>query len=217
MWFEVEAILFDIDGTLVDSTATVERTWTTWAEKYRVGVSVREILRVCHGRRTEDTVAMFLPEQQRAAAVAELERLELDDLADVIALPGTKSLLALLAFDQWAAVTSGPRALMCARLAAAGLPVPAVLVTAEDVTRGKPDPEGYLTAAAALGKDVRNCLVIEDAPAGVEAGQASGARVLAVTTSHTAPELALADAAVPDLTACKVEHTADGLLVATVP
>ena len=215
MWFEVEAVLFDIDGTLVDSTAAVERTWTRWAEKYRIGVS--ELLRVCHGRRTEDTVAMFLPEEQRAAAVAELERLELDDLADITALPGATSLLGLLVLDQWAAVTSGSRALMCARLGAAGLPVPAVLVAAEDVTQGKPDPEGYLAAAAALGKDIRNCLVIEDAPAGVKAGQASGAHVLAIATSHTPPELALADTVVPDLTACKVEHTPDGLRVATVP
>jgi mannitol-1-/sugar-/sorbitol-6-phosphatase len=215
MWFEVEAVLFDIDGTLVDSTAAVERTWRTWSERYCIGVS--EILRVCHGRRTEDTVAMFLPAEQHAAAVAELERLELDDLADVIALPGTKSLLSLLAPDRWAAVTSGSRALMCARLAAAGLPVPGVLVAAEDVARGKPDPEGYLRAAAGLGKDIRNCLVVEDAPAGVEAGQASGAHVLAVATSHKASKLGLADVVVPDLTACKVEHTADGLLVAAVP
>jgi mannitol-1-/sugar-/sorbitol-6-phosphatase len=215
MWFEVEAVLFDIDGTLVDSTAAVERAWRTWAERYCIGVS--EILRVCHGRRTEDTVAMFLPDEQHAAAVAELERLELDDLADIIALPGTKSLLPLLAPDRWAAVTSGSRALMRARLAAAGLPVPGVLVAAEDVAQGKPDPEGYLRAAAGLEKDIRNCLVVEDAPAGVEAGQASGAHVLAVATSHKASKLGLADVVVPDLTACKVEHTADGLLVATVP
>jgi len=105
---------------------------------------------------------------------------------------------------------------MGAWLTAAGLHVPAVLVTAEDVAQGKPDPEGYLKAAAALGKGIRNCLVIEDAPAGVEAGQASGAHVLAVTTSHEASELGLADVVVPDLTACKVQHTADGLLVTTV-
>lgn len=105
---------------------------------------------------------------------------------------------------------------MCARLTAAGLPVPAVLVAAEDATQGKPDPVGYLTAAAALGKDIHNCLVIEDAPAGVKAGQAPGAHILAIATSHTPPELALADAVVPDLTACKVEQTRDGLLVATV-
>jgi mannitol-1-/sugar-/sorbitol-6-phosphatase len=215
MWFEVEALLFDIDGTLVDSTAAVERTWRTWARKYPIGVS--EILRVCHGRRTEDTVAMFLPVEQHAAAVAELARLELDDLAGIFALPGTKSLLPLLAPDQWAAVTSGSRQLMRARLAVAGLPVPAVLVAAEDVAQGKPDPEGYLRAAATLGKDIHNCLVVEDAPAGVEAGRASGAHVLAVATSHQASKLGLADAVVPDLTACEVAHTANGLLVATVP
>jgi len=215
MQLEVEAILFDIDGTLVDSTAAVERTWGTWAHRHRLEVG--EILRVCHGRRSQDTVAQFLPQEQHAAAVTELEQLELDDLADVIALPGTKALLSSLPTDRWAAVTSGSRALMCARLAAAGLPVPAVLVTAEDVTQGKPSPEGYLKAAAALGKDIRRCLVIEDAPAGIEAGQASGARVLAVGTSHDVSLLGLADVVVPDLTACRMEHTPDGVLLAAAP
>lgn len=111
VWFEVEAVLFDIDGTLVDSTAVVERTWRTLAESLDIDAS--EILRVCHGRRTEDTVAMFLPADQQAAAVVELERLERADLADVVALPGTKTLLSSLPFDRWAGVTSGSRADAC--------------------------------------------------------------------------------------------------------
>lgn len=209
MRFEMDAILFDIDGTLVDSTAAVERIWGTWADAHNL--DVREILRICHGRRNEDTIALLLPEQQRPTAVAELERLELDDLAEVVALPGARALLAGLPADRWAVVTSGSRALMRARLGVAGLPVPAVLVAAEDVTRGKPDPEGYRAAAAALGKDVRRCLVVEDAPAGIAAGQAAGAPVLAVATSHDPSALEMADAVVPDLTTCRIECTTSGL------
>jgi len=213
MRFPVDAILFDIDGTLVDSTAAVVRTWETWAAKR--GLDAQEILRVCHGRRTEDTLVMFLPTGEHAAAVAELQQLELADLADVIALPGAQSLLPRLPADRWAAVTSGPRDVMRTRLTAAGLPIPEVLVSAEAVEAGKPDPEGYLKAAAALGRDIRRCLVVEDAPAGIEAGRAAGARVLAVATSHEAPELASADAVIPDLSACELEVTPDGLIVST--
>ena len=121
MRFEVDAILFDIDGTLVDSTAAVGRTWRAWSAAR--GIDALEVLRVCHGRRSEDTVAEFLPSDQRAAAVAELERLEMADLDDVIALPATRDLLSRLPSDRWAAVTSGSQLLMRARLAAAGLPV----------------------------------------------------------------------------------------------
>lgn len=214
MLFHVDAILFDIDGTLVDSTAAVTRTWRTWAGAH--GFDADEILRVCHGRRSEDTIADFLPEGQRAAAVAELLELESADLSDVIALPATRSLLTGLPSTQWAAVTSGARALMLARLAAAGLPAPEVLISAENVAVGKPDPEGYLLAAAALGHDARRCLVIEDAPAGIQAGRAAGAQVLAVATSHPAAELTFADQVIADLTACRVESTAERLVVRTL-
>ena len=205
MRFDVDAILFDIDGTLVDSTGAVERTWRTWSGAR--GLDADEILRICHGRRSEDTIAELLPPADRAAAVTELEQLELADLADVIALPAAYTLLTALPTQRWAAVTSGPRRLMHARLAAAGLPVPAVLVSAEDVRHGKPDPEGYLSAAAELGVDIRRCLVVEDAPAGIEAGRASGARVLAVATSHPTDALGRAEAVIGDPTACSVEVT----------
>jgi sugar-phosphatase len=211
MRFRVEAILFDIDGTLVDSTGAVERTWRSWAATH--GVDAEEVLRVCHGRRTEDTVAEFLPVEQQAAAVAELEASELSDLDDVVALPATQELLAALPRHRWAAVTSGSRRLMQARLAAAGLPVPEVLVSADDVSAGKPDPEGYLKAAAALGFDIAQCLVVEDSPAGVGAGDAAGAHTLAVATSHSSSILSAAEAVLPDLTACAIEVTPDVLLV----
>ena len=158
---------------------------------------------------------MFLPAGQHARAIAELEQWELADMDDVRALPGTQNLLRRLPADRWAAVTSGSRELMRIRLTAAGLPIPEVLVSAEAVEAGKPEPEGYLKAAAALGRDIRRCLVVEDAPAGIDAGRAAGARVLAVATSHPASELTSADAVIPDLTACDLELTPDGVIVST--
>ena len=209
MRFEVQAILFDIDGTLVDSTPVVERTWRAWAAER--GMDAEEILKVCHGRRSEDTIADLLPPADRDAAVEELARMELADL-DVTALPAAKELLTTLPADRWAAVTSGSQKLMRARLEAAGLPVPDVLIAADDVSAGKPDPEGYLKAAAALGRDITRCLVVEDAPAGLHAGRAAGARTLAVATSHDAADLT-ADAVVEDLTSCRVDRVGDGLVV----
>lgn len=207
------AILFDIDGTLVDSTPVVERSWRTWATEYDVDAD--DVLRACHGRRTEDTVADFIGPQQRSAAVARLQALELADLVGVTALPGAEHLLDGLPRDRWAAVTSGERALMSARLTAAHLPIPGTMVCAEDVAVGKPSPEGYLKAAAALGFDATRCVVIEDAPAGIAAGLAAGAQVLAVTTTHDAQQVSSASAVVSDLSAVRATFT-EGDLVLTV-
>ena len=203
MEFTAEAILFDIHGTLVDSTPVVERTWRSWASHH--DVDIEEVLRVCHGRRSEDTVAMFVPEEDRAAATLELEQLELHDLDDVTALPAAARLLASLPADRWAAVTSGSQQLMRARLAVAGLPVPAVLIAADDVTEGKPSPQGYRLAAERLGVDIRRCIVVEDAPAGIDAGLASeAAATIAVSTSHDAAHLPAATVVVRDLSALDV-------------
>ncbi|MHA3722666.1 HAD-IA family hydrolase [Leucobacter sp. HY1910] len=190
MRINVAALLFDIDGTLVGSIDTVEQVWRAWAK--RRGMNADEILAVCHGRRSEDTLAEFLPAQEVPAALAELDALEHAYAGNVSALPGTHTLLTGLAAEtrqRWAAVTSGGRQVMLPRLVAAGLPVPDVFVAAEDVSRGKPDPEGYRMAAAALGVAPQDCLVLEDAPAGIGAGLAAGAHVLAVATSHTEQEL----------------------------
>jgi sugar-phosphatase len=209
MMLRGKAILFDIDGTLVDSTPVVERSWHTWAQEF--GVDAEEVMRVCHGRRTEDTIAEFLPGERRAVAVARLQALELADLDGVTALPGARLLLDALPRRLWAAVTSGERALMTGRLAAARLPMPEVLICAEDVAAGKPDPEGYLKAAAALGFDAGQCVVVEDAPAGIAAGKAAGAQVLAVTTTHDADQVAGADVIVGDLSCVRVKYTDDGV------
>jgi sugar-phosphatase len=211
----VEAVLFDIDGTLIDSTPAVERTWRSWATAR--GIDPATVLRVSHGRRTRDTLADFIPEAEIAEAVAELERMERGDLDDVVALPAAAELLALLPAGRWAAVTSGSRALMRDRLRAAGIPVPGVLVSAEDVGAGKPDPEGYLAAAARLGADPRRCLVVEDAPAGIGAGRAAGARVLAVATSHEPGQLTGADVVVEDLRSCAIVPEEGGLRVTLRP
>lgn len=209
--FDVAAILFDIDGTLVDSTAVVERSWRAWSVDH--GLDPEAVLAVCHGRRSADTVAQFVAPAHRAGAVADLDRRELADVDGVVALPGALSLLSSLPTDRWAAVTSGSRRLMRARLQAAGLPVPAVLVSGDEVSVGKPDPEGYLTAAAALGRDIRQCLVVEDAPAGVDAGRAAGSQVLAVTTTHARSRLVGADAVIADLEGCTVHLSAERLVV----
>ncbi|MEU3016618.1 HAD family hydrolase [Nocardiopsis sp. NPDC007018] len=215
MRISVDAVLFDIDGTLVDSTGAVERTWRLWGEAH--GIDSDEILAVSHGRRSEDTIALFLPEEQVAEAAAELEELELADLDGVTALPATRELLTALPSRRWAAVTSGSRRLMRTRLEAAGLPVPEVLVTADDVTKGKPHPQGYLRAAAALGFDPARCLVVEDAPAGIRAGLASGAAVLAVATSHGRTELEGLGATelIDNLTFCALETTRGELVLST--
>ncbi len=209
--FRVDAILFDIDGTLVDSTEAVNRSWLAFAESR--GLDGDAILAVCHGRRSEDTLAEFLSPDEVPTSLQELDALEMSDLYDVTPLPASRSLLEALPPDRWAAVTSGARPLMEKRLSVSGLPVPAVLVTAEDVSDGKPDPQGYLKAASDLGFDITRCLVIEDAPAGIGAGLNAGASVLGVATSHPADELGDAHAVTLDLSYCDVVVEEDGLLV----
>lgn len=209
----VDAILFDIDGTLVDSTRAVERTWRRWAAKR--GIEPEPILAVCHGRRSEDTIADFLPAKDVGAATAELERFEIDDLDDIVALPGAHITLEALPPLRWGAVTSGSRTLMAARMTAAGLRTPKVLVAAEDVVDGKPDPEGYRKAAELLGFDIRRCLVIEDAPAGIEAGRRAGATVIAVTTTHDRHAVARADFIISDLSRLHIAHSVNRLVVRT--
>jgi mannitol-1-/sugar-/sorbitol-6-phosphatase len=194
------ALLLDADGTLVDSDAAVERTWREWAVEYEVDAEA--VLRVCHGRRSEETIAQFLPAEQVESAVGRLDELELADLDDVVAYGGAAELLAGLDGAgpmPWAIVTSGSVPLVTARLRAAGLPRPEVLVTAEDVDAGKPDPACYRLAARKIGVPAGECVVIEDAPAGVLAGRAAGATVIAVTSTHRSEDLGAADVVVSSL------------------
>lgn len=213
-WF-VDTILFDIDGTLVDSTNAVEHSWVTWADAH--GLDSSMILAVAHGRRSIDTIADFHPREGREAAIAEMEALEFATADQATALPGSDELLSSIPDGRWAVVTSGGRALMAERLKHAGLPVPWAFVAAEDVSAGKPDPEGYRKGAALLGFDPHDCLVIEDAPAGIRAGIASGATVLGISSTHRPDDLREAHAVIESLAACRVAVDAGGRLAITVP
>ncbi len=159
---DVAAVLFDCDGVLVDSAASVERAWRRWATER--GLDEDAVVAIAHGRRTEDTLIDLGFSDDLAAEVERLEGAEVADAASVSAFPEAAALLPSLPPEAWAVVTSGTHALVTSRLAAAGLPLPSVLVTAEDVAAGKPDPEGYLEAARRLGRLPADCLVIEDAP-----------------------------------------------------
>jgi len=172
-------LLFDADGVLVDSDVAVALSWTRWARKW--GLDPDSVVPIVHGRRTVETVALLVDEASRADALADIDRYEVEDAVGTKAVPGAAELLGSLPEGVWAVVTSGRRELAAARLVAAGLPVPSVLVTAEDVPRGKPDPAGYRKGAAALGLAAADCAVLEDSPPGIAAGVAAGAVVVGVS------------------------------------
>ncbi|MDX3054307.1 HAD-IA family hydrolase [Streptomyces sp. NE06-03E] len=170
-----EAVLFDCDGVLVDSTAAGEYAWTQWATEY--GLEPSRVLDGVHGRRSVETVALFIAAERRVEALARIEAIEIAGATRCAALPGAAGLIATFPSNRhWAIVTSASRALLSARLRAAGLPLPPVLITGEDVTRGKPAPDGYRMAAQRLGAPVTESVVIEDSLAGVQAGRAAGVR-----------------------------------------
>jgi mannitol-1-/sugar-/sorbitol-6-phosphatase len=171
-------MLFDCDGVLVDSDASVHHSWTRWAHRW--DLDPEPVTAMVHGRRSADTVALLIDHADRRRALADIDRFEVEDAASVTALPGAMSLLTALPRSAWAVVTSGRRPLATARLGAAGLPLPAVLVCAEDVAAGKPDPSGYLLVASKLGIPPERCVVVEDSPAGLVAGVAAGATVVGV-------------------------------------
>lgn len=184
---KAQAVLFDMDGTLVDSTVLVEGLWRNWGARH--GIALEDILAVSHGRRTIDTVRLMAPHVDAEAEVRRIEQQEAAANEGVRALEGARALLESLRPHEWAVVTSAPHALAEKRLEVAGLPLPRVLVGADDVHAGKPDPEGYLRAAALLGAAPGDCLVLEDTPAGILAARAAGMRVLAVGTTFPQTEL----------------------------
>lgn len=182
----MKAILSDFDGVLVDSAASVMRGWRRWAAVN--GVPLDKLDSNLHGRPGADVIAELAPGLDPAAENLVVEGMQAEDSDDVVALPGAADLLADPPLPL-AVVTSGSLPLVRSRLRPAGLPEPAVLVTVDRVSRGKPDPEGYLMAAAELGVSPGDCVVLEDAPAGIEAGLAAGAHVVAVATTHRREEL----------------------------
>ncbi len=211
MELRCKAFLFDLDGVLVDSRAVVERTWRRWAERHHVDPDT--LLRIAHGRRTMDTLQLAVPHLALDEEVAWLDDTELQDVDGLTVVPGADRLLAVLPPDRWAIVTSCNQALATRRLESVGLPVPSVLIVSEAVRHGKPAPDGYQLGAARLGYDPIDCLVVEDAPAGVMAGRSAGARVLALTTTHAAGDLVGAEAMIPDFGKIQVRAEHDGFTV----
>lgn len=209
MKIHAEALLFDNDGTLISSMESVYRCWRRLAQEY--GITAEEFERVeLHGRPAAEIIADMLPAERVAEAVARIEELEVSDVAGgVVLLPGTRELLASLPPERWAVVTSAGRRLADARLAEVGIDAKTV-IAADDITRGKPDPEPFLLAAAKLGVDPARCVVFEDAPAGLTAGRAAGMTTVALATTHTAGELS-ADVVVKDLSAVSAQATEGGV------
>ena len=187
MKIQCRGMLFDLDGVLVDSTPAVARVWTIWANKH--GFVPDDVLRQAHGRPSLTTIRELLPHSDHDAENREVERGEIEDVEGVIPLPGALELLQTLPQDRWVIATSCTRRLAEVRIRAAGLPMPKHMITSNDVHRGKPDPEPYSKAAKSLGFAPADCIVVEDAPAGIQAGKASGARVLALRTTAPDPEL----------------------------
>ncbi|MGA5842892.1 HAD family hydrolase [Streptomyces pseudogriseolus] len=216
MTIHAHALLFDNDGTLVSSLESVNRCWTRWAVEY--GLTAEDFARVeLHGRPAAEIAADLLPAHVVPQAVARIEDLEVEDVAGggVRLLAGTEEFLAGLPAERWAVVTSATRRLAEARLAAVGI-LPKTLIAADDITRGKPDPEPYLLAARTLGVDPADCVVFEDAPAGLQAGRAAGMTTVALATTHRAEELT-ADLVVKDLSALSALVTEAGIEISVRP
>lgn len=178
------AFLFDMDGTILTSIAAAERIWTNWAQRH--GLDVAAFLPTIHGMRAVDTIrALGLPGVDAEHEAAALTLAEIDDVEGISEIAGAISFLSLLPSDRWAIVTSAPRLLAHARLSAAGIALPNVLITAEDVAHGKPSPDCFMMAADRMGFNAGDCLIFEDAPAGIRAAEAAGATVVVVTATHS--------------------------------
>jgi mannitol-1-/sugar-/sorbitol-6-phosphatase len=212
--FACQAILFDLDGVLVDSTPCVTRVWKAWAREH--GLDPDYVVHVAHGQRTIETVRTVAPELDAQQETNGIELQELNDTDGLRVLPGAKELLASLALGRYTIVTSGTRQLAVKRLQVAGLPVPARMITADDVQRGKPDPEPYLAGAAALGFEPKACLVFEDAPSGVRSAKSGGMMAIGLTTTYLPHELSEADLVIASLEAVFVTVEPSGGLLVTM-
>jgi mannitol-1-/sugar-/sorbitol-6-phosphatase len=201
--FDCAAILFDLDGVLVDSTGSVTRQWRWWAEEHNI--DPQKVLEIAHGVRSIEIIRKMAPHLDPQAEVARLEKREADDQEGVAVMTGAADLLKTISEGRWCVVTSGTHYLATARLKLANLPTPKVLVSAEDVSKGKPDPEPYLRGAKLLGMIPAECLVIEDAPAGIRAAHAGGMKAVGITSTYPASELLEADAVVKKLAQIKVK------------
>jgi sugar-phosphatase len=210
--FHCAAILFDLDGVLVDSTRSVDRQWRAWARQK--GVDGDKVMAIAHGVRTIEVIRAVAPHLDADAEVWELENREADDQEGVDIMPGAIELVRSIPDGRWGVVTSGTRLLASARLRFGGLPVPKILVTAEDVANGKPHPEPYLKGAERMGVKPADCLVIEDAPAGIQAARAGGMKVIGITSTYAAARLSEADFVVQKLP--QIQVTLNGTSVLQV-
>jgi mannitol-1-/sugar-/sorbitol-6-phosphatase len=206
------AILFDLDGVLVDSAERVEKTWREWAARHRLDAEL--VIAAAHGRRTVETVAIVAPGLSADDELRALETSEATNSDGVYEIAGARDLLERLPPRRWAVVTSGIRAVAEFRIRYTGLPTPAVMICAEDISRGKPDPEGYLAAAGRLGFSPADCVVIEDAPPGIEAAKAAGMRAIGIATTYPSERLVGADLVVGQLTDLGVESLGDEIHIA---
>jgi sugar-phosphatase len=206
-----QGILFDMDGILTSSIGSVERSWTRWAEMH--GVDPAYACKTAHGCRAIETVAKLRPDLDSEAELKIVEDLEVEDNEGLSVLPGVLELLAALPPCRWTVVTSATERVARVRLAVAGIPVPEKLVTANQVTRGKPHPQPFLTGAALLGIAPAECVVFEDSSSGAVAGRAAGCTVIATTFSHSVEALDAADYLVRDLTCVQAESDAGGVVL----
>jgi sugar-phosphatase len=213
MIFSTKAILFDMDGVLMDSTPSVERVWRAWATTH--GFDPDEVAGQAHGRRSIETVRALAPELDAEKENVLVEQMEIDDKEGVTALPGAAELLRQLPSERFAIVTSATRPLAVARLGYAGIPVPLNMITAEDVIHGKPSPEPFLKGAALLGVAPADCLVFEDTPAGIASGRAAGMRAVALQTTYPSHQLQAANAIIRNLADVKVTWRDDSIIVET--
>ena len=204
-----------MDGILVSSLGSVERSWTMWAELR--GVDPERTCKIAHGRRAIDTIAMLRPDLDPEVELKIIEDREVEDNEDLTVLPGVLNLLAALPQNRWTVVTSATERLARARMAAGGVPAPERLVTADFITRGKPHPEPFLAGAAMLGFAPEDCVVFEDSSSGARAGRAAGCTVVATTFSHPVESLDAAHYLVTDLTGITVESVGDGIALNLIP
>ena len=196
------AILFDLDGVLVDSAACVEKSWRDWSLKH--GLDPERVLAVAHGRRTSETIPSVAPELNVQNEVAALAAIESVTTEGVLEVPGARALAESLPPNAWAIVTSGVRSVATLRIRHTGLPMPRVLVCADEIERGKPDPQGYLVAAERLGVQPAMCVVIEDTPPGLSAARAAGMRSIGIAGTYPPEALSSADYVVTRLAALHV-------------
>lgn len=211
MAFTCDAIIFDLDGVLVDSAMIAERQLRAWAEHN--GIAFSQIVSVYHGRTTMETIRVVAPRLDAQREAELLESAEAADTDGLVAFPGAARLLRSIPEHRWAIATSCRRATACSRLEHLGLPCPKVLIAAEDVAKGKPAPDAYVLAAAQLGVPPSRCVVIEDAVAGIESGRAAGTRVIAVASTSPASALGAADRVVRRLDDIRIDFASDSLIV----